>query len=184
MDTEVDVPTWLAVLVLDDDDVAAYPGLALEPVTVVLGDLFPAAVYGPSTLGDNYSYFTGAKDTKGLEAGQRTDDPMQVIDVPLKLFADIAPTLEDLKLTAHVRQLSVQNKPAVLGAQLPADPIGTFSILVGNGGGPGGGGTGGSAGKNNNSGGSGGTGSYGASGAQGQPGTVSGKAAQITVMPL
>ena len=32
-DTEGDVPTWLAVLLLDDDDAAAYPGLTLDPVT-------------------------------------------------------------------------------------------------------------------------------------------------------
>jgi hypothetical protein len=132
VDTEVDVPTWLAVLLLDDDDAAAFPGLALEPITVVLGDLFPPAVYSPSTLGDNYSYFTDAKDASGLEVGQTTADPVQTIDVPLELFADIAPTLDDLKLTAHVRRLSVENKPAALGAQPPADPIGTFAIVVGN----------------------------------------------------
>jgi hypothetical protein len=49
---------------------------------------------------------------------------------------------------------------------------------------PGSGGTGGGGGKNNNGGSAGGSGAYGASGALGQPGTVSGKAAQITVMPV
>ena len=59
-------------------------------------------------------------------------DPVQTIDIPLGLFADIAPTLGDLELTAHVRRLSVQNKPMALGTQPPADPIGTFAIVVGN----------------------------------------------------
>jgi hypothetical protein len=131
-DAEADVPTWLAVLLLDDGDAAAYPGLVLDPVTRVLGDLFPAAAYPPSTLGASYSYFTGASDTNGLETGEAVTDPVQTVDVPLALFADIAPTMADLNLSAHVRQVSVENKPMALGAQPPADPIGTFSIVIGN----------------------------------------------------
>jgi hypothetical protein len=131
-DSKTDVPTWLAVLVLDDDDTVPFPGFTLEPVTMVVGDLFPPAVYQPSTLGGNVSYFTGAKDTTGLGADGTTADPVQVIDIPLKLFADIAPTLADLTLSAHVRRLSVENKPAALGAAPPADPIGSFAIVVAN----------------------------------------------------
>jgi hypothetical protein len=134
-DTESDVPTWLAVLVLDNDDVAAYPGLILDPVTGVVGDLFSSAVYADSTLEDDttYTYFTGATETTGLlETGESVSDPVQTIDIPLRLFADIAPTLADLKLSAHVRQVSVQNKPMALGAQPPDDPIGTFAIVIGN----------------------------------------------------
>ena len=130
-DIEGDVPTWLAVLVLDEDDVTAYPPLALDPVTRVVGDLFPAAVYQASTLGGAYSYFTGATDTAGLETGESVTDPVQTIDLPLALFADIAPTLADLNLSAHVRQVSVQNKPMALGGTPPDDPIGTFAIVIG-----------------------------------------------------
>lgn len=122
-DTEGDVPTWLAVLVLDDDDATAYPGLVLEPVTRVLGDLFPAS------NAPNYSYFTG---TGGLETGEALTDPVQTLDIPLRLFADIAPTLADLNLSAHVRQVSVQNKPMALGDRPPDDPVGTFAIVIGN----------------------------------------------------
>jgi hypothetical protein len=131
-DTEGDVPTWLAVLVLDDDDVAAYPALALDPVIGVVGDLFPVAAYSASTLGNTYSYFTGATDTKGLEPGQAVTDPVQILDIPLQLFTDIAPTLADLNLSAHVRQVSVQNKPMALGDTPPDDPLGTFAIVIGN----------------------------------------------------
>ena len=131
-DTEGDVPTWLAVLTLDDDDAAAYPGLALNPVTGVVGDLFPGPVYQGSTLGSAYSYFTGATSTSGLEPGQAVTDPVQTIDIPLRLFADIAPTLADLNLSAHVRQVSVQNKPMALGGTPPDDPTGTFAIVIGN----------------------------------------------------
>ncbi|HEY1701350.1 MAG TPA: hypothetical protein VGG75_16725 [Trebonia sp.] len=126
-----DVPTWLAVLVLDQDDADAY-GLELTPVTARLGDLFPEAAYDQTTLGENYSYFTGATSTAGLETGQQDGDPVQTIDIPLELFADIAPTLGDLGLAAHVRQVSVENKPLALGAQPPDEPAGTFAIVVGN----------------------------------------------------
>jgi hypothetical protein len=56
--------------------------------------------------------------------------------------------------------------------------------LPGAGGNPGAGGAGGGGGKNNGGGTGGGTGAPGATGAQGQPGTASGRPAQITVMPL
>lgn len=129
--TDGDVPTWLALLVLDQDDANAY-GFDLTPVTARLGDLFPETACDKTTLGKNYSYFTGATSTAGLEIGQQADDPVQTIDIPLKLFADIAPTLGDLGLTAHVRRVSVENKPLALGAQPPAEPTGTFAIVVGN----------------------------------------------------
>ena len=63
------------------------------------------------------SYFDGAADTDGLEPGEAVTDPIQIIDMPLELFAAIAPTLDDLALNAHVRQLSVQAKPSRLGAR-------------------------------------------------------------------
>jgi hypothetical protein len=132
--TDTDVPTWLAVLTLDDDDVAPYTGLSLDPVIGVLGDLFPTEVYPDSTLNEKttYTYFSGATDAKGLETGQSFTDAVQLIDLPLQLFTTIAPTLADLELTAHVRQVSVENKPMALGAQPPDDPIGTFAIVIGN----------------------------------------------------
>ena len=132
IDDEEDVPTWLAVLVLDAGDAAAFEGLALEPVTRKVGDLFPPLAWKDSDLGDRYSYFEGAENTDGLDIDQTVDDPVQTIDIPLALFARIAPTLPDLALTAHVRSLSVHNKALVLGAEPPADPIGTYSIVVGN----------------------------------------------------
>ena len=134
-DVDADVPTWLAVLILDDDDVAAYPKLKLDPVTAQVRDLFPQGALPPksrkSTLGTAYSYFDGATNTAGLELGESLDDPIQHIDLPMPLFVGIAPTVEDLKLTAHVREVSIENKPLLAGAAQPEDPIGTFAIVVG-----------------------------------------------------
>lgn len=75
---------------------------------------------------------------------------------------------------ADVAKVSYTTAPAPPGA--PGTP--------GPGGSPGTGGGGGGGGKDNSGGSAGGTGSYGASGAQSQPGTVTGKAAQIAVMPV
>lgn len=133
--TDQDVPTWLAVLVLDQDDADVHPGLTLTPQTGTLRDLFPPAALQPgmgkSTLGDNYSYFYGVTNTDGLEIGESLDDPIQFIDVPLKLFVAIAPTVEDLKLTAHVREVSIENKPIAAGTPEPSNPVGSFSIVIG-----------------------------------------------------
>jgi hypothetical protein len=129
-DSDEDDPTWLAVLVLDDDD-AAQHALKLVPEIGVTGDLFPPEAYEQSTLKENYSYFDGATDTKGLEVDETVEDPVQTIDIPLSLWVDLAPTLGDLRLSAHVRQLSVENKPLALGDAPPVEPIGTFSIVIG-----------------------------------------------------
>lgn len=130
-----DEPTWLAVLVFDEDDAQAHPALTLTAQTGAVRDLFPPDALGPemgkSTLGDNYSYFYGVKDIKGLEVGESLDDPIHYIDVPLELFVPVAPTVEDLKLTAHVREVSIENKPLAAGTQEPDNPIGSFSIVIG-----------------------------------------------------
>ena len=130
--TEADVPTWLAVLLFDADDVAAYPSLSLEPVMARICDLFPKKLCEDSTLCDNYSYFYEAEGTKGLDIGDELTDPIQIVDVPLELFWKIAPTIADLKLLAHVRKVSLANKPTMAGISDLGEPVGTFSIVFGN----------------------------------------------------
>jgi len=129
---EADVPTWLAVLLFDADDVAAYPALSTTPVMATIGDLYRPSLYKDSTLDDNYSYFYEAKDTKGLDIGDQLTDPIQIIDVPLELFWKIAPTIADLKLLAHVRKVSLVNKPTMAGVSDIGEPVGSFSIVFGN----------------------------------------------------
>jgi hypothetical protein len=130
-DTGTDVPTWLTVLLLDADDVAANPALVLPPQPATVGDLFPTTAYSSSGLpADTYSYFWQATDTTGLDPNQTTADLVQVLDIPLSLFWQIAPTIEDLALTAHVRQVSLVNKGS--GQQPFAGvPVGTMSAVFG-----------------------------------------------------
>lgn len=130
-DVDGDVPTWLWVLLLDEDDVAAYPGLQTTPVTCTVGDLFSPAVVPTSTLGNNYSYFSGAQDLDGLEPGENTTDSIQTIDIPLALFWQLAPTVADLELLAHGRVVSLVNQPTN-GSDVEGEPTGSFSIVFGN----------------------------------------------------
>jgi hypothetical protein len=81
--------------------------------------------------------------------------------------------------------IKVPGKPDVATVQPATEPAPPGAAGQPGPGGPGGaGGAGSSGGKNNSGGGPGGHGNPGATGSQGQPGTVSGKAAQITVMPV
>lgn len=130
-DTEADVPTWLAVLLFDEDDLLQYPKLTLDPVSQTVGDLFPERLHKPTTLGPNYSYFYNAKDT-GLDPGDTLATQINTIDIPLPLFWSTCPSLTDLALLAHVREVSLANKPTGTGAADPGEPIGRFSIVFGN----------------------------------------------------
>jgi hypothetical protein len=130
--TEANVPTWLSVLLFDEDDLTPGGPLSLEPVMATIGDLFPKSLYEPSTLRDNYSYFYKATDTSGIDIGDALTDPIQIVDIPLELFWKIAPTIEDLKLLAHVRKVSLINKPTMPGVSDLGEPVGTFSIVFGN----------------------------------------------------
>jgi hypothetical protein len=130
-DTDADVPSWLAVLVFDEDDLAQFPALTLTPETRTVGDLFPYKLYDKSSLGDNYSYFNEATNTD-LDVGDTLQTPIDTIDIPLALFWQTAPSLSDLSLLAHVREVSLNNKPTATGAADPGEPIGRFSIVFGN----------------------------------------------------
>lgn len=138
-DTDADVPTWLWVMLLDQDDVAACAkqGLSLNlgPVTRSVADLFPQAALpstATSSLGNNYSYFNGALNTLGLEPGQTLADAIQTIDVPLNLFWQIAPTIADLKQMAHGRVVSLINQPTTSNTAGPGEPNGSFAVVFGN----------------------------------------------------
>ncbi len=124
---EPDVATWLGVLLLDEDD----PLQSLAPAAATIGDLFPPTLNPGSTLGSNYSYFYEADDTE-LEPGELLTDPIQVIDVPLSFFWQIAPTITDLQLMAHVRKVSLLTKATLPGTVGPGVPLGTYSIVFGN----------------------------------------------------
>lgn len=140
-DTDAEVPTWLTVLLLDEDDVANYigqfPEFSLAPTVGRISDLFLTSVLPVSTLQDNYSYFYEVTNndkplTTYLDPGQQMTDSLQMLDIPVPLFQKIAPSTDDLKLMAHVRRVSLINKPTMQGISDQGEPVGSFSIVFGN----------------------------------------------------
>lgn len=121
-DVDQDVPTWLTVILLDENDVPNPAGL-LQQRTV--NDLFPAQ------LGSNgVSYFPS--DNSPLDYGEQRTDAIQTLDLPLSLFWKIAPTLKDLNYLAHARQVSLISKTTMSGISDQGEPVGDFSIVFGN----------------------------------------------------
>lgn len=140
-DVDGDVSTWLTIIVLDEDDLKGYEAtfqdFKIETKPAKIGDLFSKDVNSESTLGQNYSYFFKVKDnTKPLQSymdpGDKLGDGIDVLDIPLPLFWKIAPTLEDLKVMAHVRKVSLLNKPTMAGISDVGEREGSFSIVFGN----------------------------------------------------
>lgn len=101
------VATWLAVL----------PFRALDPPPV------PQAV----TLGELAPSGTVFFPPRSTEPGESDADPVTVIDVPVALFAAVAPTAEDLGWLAHVRRVDVHARPAGDGP-----PRSDFGVVMGN----------------------------------------------------
>ncbi|KQZ05909.1 hypothetical protein ASD21_18160 [Caulobacter sp. Root1455] len=106
-----DVPSWLALLVFDQDDP--------QPV------LTATTVSGLVTPGDGVVSYPLAD---GLEFGQSINDPCAALDIDYGLFLSIAPSLQDLKWLASVRVVSGQ-KPS---ADPDAPPGGEYSVLMAN----------------------------------------------------
>lgn len=141
-DVDADVPTWLGIILLDEDDISKYTTAEKPftgiPVVAQIKDLFAEDIFKDSTLKKNYSYFYEAtpenpKDPATLlDPGQTTTDAIQVLDIPVALFQSIAPSIEDLKLMAHVRKVSLLNKPTMPGISDIGEPVGSFSIVFGN----------------------------------------------------
>lgn len=104
-----DVASWLGIMVFGETD----PPPAVQSLT--LNDLItpPSGTYFPPLT---------------LESGQQGTDPVTVIDIPVSLFNDIAPSVNDLAWLAHVRMVDVTHK-ATLGDN-PSP--GTMSVVIGN----------------------------------------------------
>ena len=127
--SNIDKPTWLTVLLLDEDDVdvASFSKLSLKTKQLTIQDLFTSA------LPENYvSYFENIAPTEALDAGEQLSDTIEVLDIPMGLFQKLAPSIDDLKVMAHVRKVSLLNKPTMPGISDKGEPEGSFSIVFGN----------------------------------------------------
>jgi len=103
-----DVPPWMALLLFDQQDPVP------EVQALTLGDL----------AAQNTTFFP----PQTLEEGQQPTDPVNVIDVPLTLFNNIAPSLADMPWLAHVRHTDNEKK-AMQGENAPGTD---YAVILGN----------------------------------------------------
>jgi hypothetical protein len=109
---QLDVPSWLALLVFDQGD--------------------PQPTTKTGTLQDLLTKPAGVTAYPGLELeyGEAATDPCNLIDVDGGLFVRIAPTLEDLKLVAHVRSVNTSRKPGQ--ADSAPDATRDYAVIMAN----------------------------------------------------
>ncbi|NER47569.1 MAG: hypothetical protein F6J86_09925 [Symploca sp. SIO1B1] len=99
--SDTDYPSWLALLVFDEDDFANDPNAwPINARNSTVSDL---------KASDNniFSYFTSAHSiSEVLETGETASQACQTIDIPIALFNKIAPASADLKWLAHSRNIN------------------------------------------------------------------------------
>jgi len=138
-----DVPSWLAVFLFDADDEAAFPGFHAQARAGKVRDLFIPQTSGAG-IGHSIFWEAGSvgPTSAGLEAyldhGETPDDAVQFIDVPMGLFWKVAPSVEDLEMMAHVRNVNLISKatengvPAGRGDLSSVPGTSDFSLTFGN----------------------------------------------------
>ncbi len=129
---DLDVPVWMAVLLLTEDDFnddSKYPGtedrIEMEVKSKTIADLFPGS-------GDAFisSVSSTGETADNLPPWEAPTTNCQVLDIPIKAFKGIAPSLADLFMMGNVRKVDMTQKPIAPGIEI--EPKGTFSIVMGN----------------------------------------------------
>jgi hypothetical protein len=120
------VPAWLGILVVDDGDLAEFPAFNPQPRTAKVADFFQPQ------LGACLSCFGSARPVDALDYGESVEDPCFALDMPLELFRAVAPSLEDLKLLAHVRSMIVENQEMCPGDDGTDEEGVGYSVVIGN----------------------------------------------------
>jgi hypothetical protein len=101
------VPSWLAVLLFDEEDPPP------QPQSRTLADLV--------TSGGTFV------PPRAAEPGEQTTDPVTVIDVPVGLYAQITPSLADLTWLAHTKLAEPGAKPTAGDTPPPEE----FAVVFG-----------------------------------------------------
>lgn len=138
-----DVPSWLAVLLFDADDEAAHAGFNAQGRTGKVRELFipqgAGSGVGHSGFWEAGSAGPTSPNLQGfLDDGETPDDPCQLIDVPMSLFWQVAPSVDDLTMMAHVRKVKLISKATQNGVAPGRNDLsgvpGTsdFALVLGN----------------------------------------------------
>ncbi|MBO6566701.1 MAG: hypothetical protein JJ956_18255, partial [Pseudomonadales bacterium] len=123
------VPTpWLALLVVDEHDPGAPTSTSDHWVSSgTVGDLLPEnqGGYCPSTTFGPQLLNIG--DGSPLDPWEKVSDACHYIDLPTALFSQIAPSLEELTLLSHVREVNTGHQAI---DDIKAD--GSYAVVVSN----------------------------------------------------
>ncbi len=116
---DLDIPSWLAVLILTEADLEH--STALQQTTVQNffsngNDVFISPVFGQNPNNQPPWVLPSAN--------------CQALKLPLDLFSKLAPSLADLFMMANVRKVEMSRKPAQAGSDV--DELGTYSMVLGN----------------------------------------------------
>lgn len=114
-----DMPSWLVVLILTENDTDL--SVALQTTTVQQFFSNGSDVFLSPVQGD---------DPNNQPSWVDIQASVQALKLPIALFSTLAPSLADLFMMANVRAVNMGNKPAAPGSD-PED-VGTYSIVLGN----------------------------------------------------
>ena len=142
-----DKASWLFIMVLSASDFdGTMPRQMVKKGTVAdlipdtmtvrsLGKAAPGKM--PATKGySSFSYVFESGETQpaGTEldpgVGYDGTDPISFIDIPVGLFAKLAPTIQDLRMMSHVRSVRMDNK--ALADSDVIDPEGEYAVMMAN----------------------------------------------------
>ena len=142
-----DRPAWLGVLLVSPSDLDQQDPSRLVVQGTVL-DLIPGSLTSATASGtpvagglpaNAYSVFSYLLEPAYAEdaakpvdpgVGQATTDAVRYLDVPWALFNAIAPSLDDLKMMAHVRAVRMDSKP--MTPHETVDPERRYALVIGN----------------------------------------------------
>ena len=120
---------WLALLLFHDDD-------PIPPIQVVkIGEVKGDSGKGIVSYDDAFQKTFSPPIAWNLEPGEDPEERCFVVDVPVELFSDIAPTKEDLGWLAHSREVLEKRQPQTLmTAEQAIDetPPGEYSVMIAN----------------------------------------------------
>ena len=142
-----DRATWLGIVLLSPSDLNEDdPSRRIVQGTVL--DLIPESLTTTNAAGETVNGTLPANGYSGFSyrlepayadevkkpvdpgLGQAVTDPVRYLDVPSALFNAIAPSLDDLKMMAHVRAVRMDSKP--IAANETTDPERRYALVIGN----------------------------------------------------
>tara|TARA_R110002167_G_scaffold281830_2_gene487115 strand:+ start:1317 stop:2822 length:1506 start_codon:yes stop_codon:yes gene_type:complete len=119
---DLDVPSWMAVLLLTEDDFIG-SDLKMTVTSNTVQNLFPGA--NPTFISPMSKI-----PQADLMPWETLDESCQTIDIPIGVFNGIAPSLADLFMIANVREVNMKNKP--IKPDVDICEVGSYSVVIGN----------------------------------------------------